>query len=183
MWYNPVIVFRLHTSRESENTYHLYLRRTRNEDNLSVFFFAFMSTWHVCTSVRAAVTSLWKSDTSPESVACVSMRFSRSRTSSFTCQMRMVRREIGAWSLRAISACDLSASRCARLRKRLLYTLEDLAEQIRLLRSERAAPGELFGLVELDTRAERLPAEMKEHAAFSARAAAGHTMRSEADQI
>ena len=138
-----------------------------------------MSTWHVCTSVRAAATSLWKSDTSPESVACVSMRFSRSRTSSFTCKMRMVRREIGAWSLRAISACDLSASRCARLRKRLLYTLEDLAEEIRLLRAERAATGELLRLVEFDARAERLPAKMSEQT----RVAAGHNMRGGANQI
>ena len=48
MWYSPVILFRLHTSSESEKTYHLYLRRTRNEAVLRVFCFA-------CKSVGKSV--------------------------------------------------------------------------------------------------------------------------------
>ena len=48
MWYSPVILFRLHTSSESVKTYHLYLRRTRNEAVLRVFFFA-------CKSVGKSV--------------------------------------------------------------------------------------------------------------------------------
>ena len=39
LWYSPVTLFRLHTSSESENTYHLYFRRTSQKAFLRVFFF------------------------------------------------------------------------------------------------------------------------------------------------